>query len=118
MVDLNICHRIMVILIIYSRGDILQSRMDEFRNFISRYPLVKQEVLSGRKTWQQIYEDWVLLGEQDSVFDPYRGIVVSTRVVNGKIKVGDTIKMMETNAKKRKLSLTISEVNAIMIIIT
>ena len=46
--------------------------MDEFRNFISRYPLVKQEVLSGNKTWQQIYEDWVLLGEQDVVFDKYR----------------------------------------------
>ena len=41
----------------------------KFRNFISKYPLVKQEVLNGNRTWQQIYEDWVLLGEQDSIFD-------------------------------------------------
>ena len=34
----------------------------------------------------------------DSVFDAYKGIVTSLRVVNGKIKVGDKIKMMATNA--------------------
>ena len=34
----------------------------------------------------------------DSVYDPYRGVVVSMRVVNGKVKVGDKIQMMETGA--------------------
>ena len=34
----------------------------------------------------------------DSVFDSYKGIVISIRVVNGEIKVGDKIKMMATNA--------------------
>ena len=34
----------------------------------------------------------------DSYYDPYRGIVTLIRVKNGKIKVGDTIRMMATNA--------------------
>ena len=34
----------------------------------------------------------------DSVFDSYKGIVASVRVVNGEIKVGDKIKMLATNA--------------------
>ena len=34
----------------------------------------------------------------DSVFDSYKGIVASIRVVNGEIKVGDKIKMMATDA--------------------
>ena len=34
----------------------------------------------------------------DSYFDSYRGIVTLLRVVNGKVKVGDKIKMMATNA--------------------
>ena len=34
----------------------------------------------------------------DSVFDSYKGIVTSVRIVNGEIKVGDKIKMMATNA--------------------
>jgi len=44
----------------------------------------------------------------DSVFDPYRGIVVSTRIVNGEIKVGDTIKMMETGATYEVVDLSIN----------
>ena len=34
----------------------------------------------------------------DSYFDSYRGIVTLLRVVNGKVKIGDKIKMMATNA--------------------
>ncbi len=44
----------------------------------------------------------------DSIFDPYKGIVVSMRVVNGKIKVGDIIRMMETGATYEVLSINTS----------
>lgn len=32
----------------------------------------------------------------DSIFDSYRGVVISSRIVNGAVKVGDTIFMMAT----------------------
>ena len=34
----------------------------------------------------------------DSLFDSYRGVITSIRVVDGEVKVGDMIKMMETGA--------------------
>ena len=34
----------------------------------------------------------------DSYFDSYKGVVLSVRIFNGELKVGDTIKMMQTNA--------------------
>ena len=34
----------------------------------------------------------------DSIYDPYRGIVIFVRIVNGKVSVGDTIEMMMTGA--------------------
>lgn len=34
----------------------------------------------------------------DSVYDPYRGIITSTRVMDGSVKVGNKIKMMATGA--------------------
>lgn len=34
----------------------------------------------------------------DSYFDPYRGVVLLVKLVAGKIKIGDTIKMMATNS--------------------
>ena len=34
----------------------------------------------------------------DSLFDSYRGVITSLRIVDGEVKVGDYIKMMETGA--------------------
>lgn len=34
----------------------------------------------------------------DSVFDSYRGVVIQTRIVDGKLKLGDKIKLMSTGA--------------------
>ena len=44
----------------------------------------------------------------DSVFDPYKGVITSIRVVDGEIKVGDEILMMETNTKYEVLGLSIN----------
>lgn len=41
----------------------------------------------------------------DSYFDPYRGVVLSIRVMNGQVKVGDTIKMFKTGAVYEVISL-------------
>ena len=43
----------------------------------------------------------------DSVFDPYRGVITSIRVVDGSIKVGDKFLMMETNASYDVIGLSI-----------
>lgn len=49
----------------------MASRMNEFREFVSKHPLVRNEVLNGKKTWQAIYEDWVILGEEDGSWKQY-----------------------------------------------
>ena len=43
----------------------------------------------------------------DSYFDAYRGIVTSIRVMDGKVKIGDKIKMLATNAIYEVTSLGI-----------
>ena len=44
----------------------------------------------------------------DSLFDSYKGVIISVRVVDGEIKVGDIIKMMETNAIYDVVGLSIN----------
>ena len=44
----------------------------------------------------------------DSLFDAYRGVIVSIRVVSGKVKVGDIIRMMETGASYEVVGLSIN----------
>ena len=44
----------------------------------------------------------------DSIFDAYRGVIISCRIVEGSLKVGDTIKMMETNATYEVVDLFVN----------
>lgn len=44
----------------------------------------------------------------DSIFDSYRGVITSIRIVDGTLKVGDTILMMETGATYEVLGLSIN----------
>lgn len=50
----------------------MASRMNEFREFVSLHPLLRDEVKKGSRTWQSIYEDWVLLGDKDSLWDSFK----------------------------------------------
>ncbi|MGM9969169.1 MAG: spore coat protein YlbD [Anaeroplasma sp.] len=42
----------------------MSQKLDEFKDFVKRHPLIKQEVYSKRKTWQQLFEDYTILGEE------------------------------------------------------
>ena len=44
----------------------------------------------------------------DSLFDSYRGVITSIRIVDGEVKVKDIVKMMETNAVYDVVSLYIN----------
>ncbi|HEY2420017.1 MAG TPA: YlbD family protein [Neobacillus sp.] len=37
----------------------------KFKEFVKNNPKIIQEVRKGRATWQELYEDWYLLGEED-----------------------------------------------------
>lgn len=50
----------------------MASRMDEFRLFVAKYPKIRDDVVNGKKTWQNIYEDWVILGEQNDIWNIYK----------------------------------------------
>ncbi|HHU80721.1 MAG: spore coat protein YlbD [Bacilli bacterium] len=51
----------------------MASRMDAFRDFVSRYPKLRDDVVSGKRTWQSIYEDWVIMGESSDIWRNYEG---------------------------------------------
>ena len=44
----------------------------------------------------------------DSVFDSYRGVVIQTRIVDGKLKVGEKIRFMSTGASHEVTELGVS----------
>lgn len=42
----------------------MSEKLDEFKQFVKSHPLLKQEVIAKRKTWQELYEDYVILGSE------------------------------------------------------
>lgn len=52
----------------------MQSKMDQFKDFVRRHPSLRDEVRSNKRTWQNIYEEWTLYGEDDSQWSNYRTI--------------------------------------------
>lgn len=46
--------------------------IDDFKAFVRTIPSIKEEVVKGRYTWQQLYEFYVLYGEDDKMWEPYR----------------------------------------------
>ncbi len=41
----------------------MSAKLDEFKEFVKRHPLLKGMVSSKQKTWQELYEDYCILGE-------------------------------------------------------
>lgn len=46
--------------------------IDNFKAFVRTIPTIRDEVTSGRYTWQQLYELYVLYGESDKMWEPYK----------------------------------------------
>lgn len=64
----------------------MASRMDEFREFVKAHPLVRDEVKNGTRTWQQIYEDWYIMGDGDETWGKYKVHTSSTPTENKKLE--------------------------------
>lgn len=43
----------------------LHPSVEKFKEFVKNHPDLVQEVRKGNTTWQEMYEDWYLLGEDD-----------------------------------------------------
>ena len=41
----------------------MSAKLDEFKEFVKRHPLLKGMVQNKEKTWQELYEDDCILGE-------------------------------------------------------
>jgi ABC-type antimicrobial peptide transport system permease subunit len=50
----------------------LHPSVQQFKAFIKKHPNLIQEVRKGNKNWQELYEDWYLLGEEDEIWKPYK----------------------------------------------
>ncbi|MFV0395580.1 MAG: spore coat protein YlbD [Coprobacillaceae bacterium] len=48
------------------------SQLEEFKKFVTTIPSVRDDGLSGRYTWQQLYEIYTMYGEDDKFWNAYK----------------------------------------------
>lgn len=50
----------------------LHPSVQQFKDFVKKHPRIMEEVRKGESTLQDLYEDWYLLGEEDSRWDRFK----------------------------------------------
>src|SRR5699024_2491324 len=52
--------------------DHLHDTVKQFKQFINKHPKLIEEIRKSGRSWQEYYENWVLIGEEDSIWEPYK----------------------------------------------
>ena len=78
-------------------GVVIVDKVNEFKEFVRSHPGLKDEVSSGKSSWQNLYESWYLYGSDDGQWDPYK-----TERANVKTEVKAEI--VDTKETKSELS--------------
>lgn len=56
----------------------LHPTVRHFREFINQHPKLRKELRKTGRSWQEYYEKWLLLGEEDAFWDEYKDEKVSS----------------------------------------
>ena len=96
------------------------TRLDEFKDFIKEHPLLKEEVNNKKRSWQDIYEEWVLFNDSD-IWDKYKIKERSSSNKETKTSNDDMIKTVMGYMKKidpDKITKYVSSIQKIIELVT
>lgn len=89
----------------------LHPSVEQFKEFVKKNPHLIKEVREGTNTWQDLYEEWLLLGEDDSRWSSSDSVGNNTKSKESEKETSDFIaqlwngiKKMDTNTIQNHLS--------------
>lgn len=47
-------------------------KKEEFKSFVKKYPTIVEHIRNKETTWQDLYEEWDMYGDDDKVFSKYK----------------------------------------------
>ena len=47
----------------------MSANMDRFKEYIKKNPNLKNEVIAKKKTWQELYEEFILIGDEPKAIE-------------------------------------------------
>ncbi|MBV6683129.1 YlbD family protein [Bacillus sp. JRC01] len=89
----------------------LHPKVNEFKEFVKKHPKIIKDVRSGQASWQELFEDWYLLGEDDTRWNSYRDKSEqkeekkAEESKNGWMdQVGEIVKKMDANQLQKHIT--------------
>ncbi len=91
----------------------LHPSIGSFKSFVQKNPSIIQEVRLGKKSWQELYEDWSILGENHDIWLNYTDgtPIVMTESTSDKTEKNDFMNQMLGYLKKMDMSQVQSQIN-------
>ncbi|MBM7621718.1 hypothetical protein JOC95_003626 [Bacillus tianshenii] len=78
--------------------------IEKFKAFVKRHPKLAQEVKSNKKTWQELFEEWYLLGEEDESWKSFRDPNLQEEEKSSKESKSDVIPQLLQSLKKMDMN--------------
>ncbi|WP_064093828.1 YlbD family protein [Rossellomorea aquimaris] len=94
-------------------GKSLHPKVKEFKEFVRENPKIARDVRNGQANWQDLFEDWYLLGEEDTRWDQYKegnsksnvNSISSEGKKSGWMdQVGEMVKKMDANQLQQHIN--------------
>ncbi|ASB60767.1 hypothetical protein SC22_13640 [Bacillus sp. A053] len=85
--------------------------INDFKQFVKKHPKLIKEVRKEQRSWQDVYENWVLFGESDPIWDPYREPEEAAEAVPETPQKNDFVTKMVTAVKKMDVNQMNEQIN-------
>ncbi|MGG0944188.1 YlbD family protein [Bacillus subtilis] len=85
--------------------------INDFKQFVKKHPKLIKEVRKEQRSWQDVYENWVLFGESDPIWDPYLEPEEASAAVPETPQKNDFVSKMVTAVKKMDVNQMNEQIN-------
>ncbi|CAI6258638.1 putative protein YlbD [Bacillus subtilis] len=85
--------------------------INDFKQFVKKHPKLIKEVRKEQRSWQDVYENWVLFGESDPIWDSYREPEAAAEAVPETPQKNDFVSKMVTAVKKMDVNQMNEQIN-------
>jgi len=90
-------------------------KIRQFKSFINNHPKLLEYVRKNGYSWQDYYEKWIMLGEEDSYWDTFRDNPIKhSRNTTSSEGVLHQLEYFVTNMDVPKVQKQVSELNKII----
>lgn len=86
----------------------------QFKEFINRHPELLKQIRKSGSSWQEYYEKWTLLGEEDEFWEEYKSISAEGSNKNQQINFIRELTKLKDNMDINKIQQQVAQLSDVV----